>query len=99
MNVIVNVLERLEKGEYINRKQWVPYEVDQLASNEYDAEEERIQEKFKCDLLEQFDINDEKGQKILWAAWRDGHAQGYESIYNKFIEYKDLSDKEIEDLQ
>jgi hypothetical protein len=95
----MSIIQNLVNGNYTNRKPYVPHEVDAYAANEYDYEEDRIKDEFKSDLLEQYNMNNEKGEKVFWAAYRDGHDHGYESVYEKFMEYKHLSDKEIEDLQ
>ena len=55
----------------------------QQARMEYGAEDRRIAEQFKADLFETLGISRHPMREKLYSkAWSDGHASGYQEVFN-----------------
>ena len=57
----------------------------------YMCEQSRIEEQFRKELAEEFEVTDHPKEHVLWTrAWEEGHAYGLSEIYNKYSELAEL---------
>jgi hypothetical protein len=58
---------------------------------QYGEEKHKLHEEFVNDLFENFNVADNpKRHKAFELAWEQGHAYGFEEVYNKFYDLVDL---------
>ncbi len=58
---------------------------------QYGEEKHKLHEEFINDLFENFNVTDNpKRHKAFELAWEQGHAYGFEEVYNKFYDLVDL---------
>ncbi len=58
---------------------------------QYGEETHKLYDEFINDLFEDFNVTDNpKRYKVFELAWEQGHAYGFEEVYNKFYDLVDL---------
>jgi hypothetical protein len=58
---------------------------------QYGEETHKLHDEFINDLFENFNVTDNpKRHKVFELAWEQGHAYGFEEVYNKFYDLVDL---------
>jgi hypothetical protein len=91
-------MKKINNGEYINKKQYVPAKIDLLANQEYDNEEYLLKEQFQIDLERTFNPNEKLADRIFTIAWREGHSGGYKDVLIQYEQLINISEKELNEL-
>lgn len=84
-----------ELGKDFGKKYVVEISVDEVdykkVRDAYYAEENRLYEKFKQDLFEEYEVeNNPNREKAFSLAWENGHSSGYSEVAGYFDDYVDL---------
>ncbi|AGS80939.1 hypothetical protein [Caulobacter phage Cr30] len=85
----MNVRDNIKAGKYINH---LPYKGgDNQIRQAYRDENYRLEQIFKQDLEEEFDVQNNPKKDLLFSkAWEQGHAYGFNEVYNHYIDLVDL---------
>lgn len=76
----------LDFSKYENK---VPYNKE--TREQYREEDRRLYDLFKQDMFKDLGIeNHPKRERFFDLAWSDGHASGYQEVYNIALEWSDL---------
>jgi hypothetical protein len=71
----------MDIGKYKNTKTYASRREDREMWEAHQAEERRMYEQFRADLLDELDITGHPKAELLFEmAWRAGHADGYASV-------------------
>lgn len=87
------VIQNVRSGKYHAKGEYLTGKSDKARESrvQYRIEENKLRQLFKTELESEFGTaSHPKANKLFEIAWSDGHAEGYESVANRYEELVEL---------
>ena len=94
----MKTLEKILNNEYENKLPYSPATINLNKFLAYENETERLNQKFKDDLIDEFKPEKSVQDLLYQIAYQEGHCQGYIGIYNRFLELLNCNEVQLKEL-